>query len=367
MNPDGPLVASELTQVCRPDLLIEQGRPRILELNIGTRLGGGIVTPKLADAFARLCPQAGLYPPPSVVTARSEALVRMLDGEVGPDKPRRLLIPAYWTIDRTGGHQYHDKIKKLVLADARRVGFEVVLTDLADLRLDAAGRLLAADVPIDLVLVPWSSGDGARIVDDGGGLAVLRSADRAGTVKLFPRTESVLVSSKAVLAWLHDDCDAGVLDSADCALVRDYVPQTIAMGLNPTSATPESPLRAAACERDRLVVKPAVGKSGNGVLFGNQASESDWLSAAVQAAQKSPVVLQHRVEPDHITMPFLDRDSGRQVTTQVPYVLSPFMIDGAASDVGVRHMSPDAPAQDVVISVSRGARSNAVVLADHVG
>jgi hypothetical protein len=79
------------------------------------------------------------------------------------------------------------------------------------------------------------------------------------------------------------------------------------------------------------------------------------------------VVLQHRVQSDRITMPFLDQESGRRVTAQVPLVLSPFMIDGVAASVGVRHMCPDTPAGDVVISANRGASSNTVVLAAHPG
>jgi hypothetical protein len=116
-------------------------------------------------------------------------------------------------------------------------------------------------------------------------------------------------------------------------------------------------------ERDRLVVKPAVGKSGDGVLFGNQTSKQDWLSAVIDAARERPVVVQHRVESGRITMPFRDQDSGQQVTAQVPFVLSPFIIDGAAASVAVRHMGPGVPAGDVVISVGRGARPNTVLLA----
>src|SRR6185312_4599282 len=111
---------------------------------------------------------------------------------------------------------------------AERAGLEVVQADLVDLSIDAAGRLLAAGLPIDLVMFQWGSD---RIVDDGGGLAALRSADRARTVELFPRTESALISSKAVLAWLHEDCDAGLLDPADSSLVRTHVPWTACLGL----------------------------------------------------------------------------------------------------------------------------------------
>jgi hypothetical protein len=335
MDPDRPLVAAELTRYARPDLLIEQGRPRLLEFNNSTRLGGAAVTPRLAEAYARLCPQSGLH------------------------NSGRLLMPAYWGIDNTGTPQRYETVTPPMLADAQRVGIEVVQADLVDLRLDAAGRLLAVDVPIDLVLLQWG---GNRIVDDGGGLAALRTADRARTVGLFPRTESALISSKAVLAWLHEDCDAGLLAPADHALVRTHVPWTACLGLDGDSAAHEKLLGMATGERARLVAKPAVGKSGNNVFFGSQTSKQDW-SAVLDAARQSPVVLQRRVESDRIAMPFRDQDSGQQITARVPFVLGPYIIDGVAASVAVRHMGPDVPARDVVISTSRGACQSTALLA----
>jgi hypothetical protein len=359
MDPDRPLVAAELTRYARPDLLIEHGRPRLLEFNNSTRLGGTLVTPRLAEAYARLCPQSGLHPPPSTVTARATALARTLRAGNGHGNAGRLLMPAYWGMDKPGTARHFETGTAPLLAEVQRMGIEVVQAELADLRLDAAGRLLAADVPIDLVLLEWG---GNRIVNDGGGFAALRTADRARTVELFPRTESALLASKAVLAWLHEDCEAGLLYTADHALVRKHVPWTVCLGLDGDSAAHEKLLRMTTGERDRLVAKPAVGNAGHAVIFGNQTSQQDW-SDVIDSAHKSPVVLQHRVESDRITMPFRDQDSGRQVSAQVPFVLSPYIIDGAAASLAVRHMGPAVPAGDVVISASRGAYQSTALLA----
>jgi hypothetical protein len=315
----------------------------------------------MAAGFAGLIPDAGLCPPRSTVTARTEAMLRALGGQLGNSEPHRVAIPAYWTVDDAGTRTHNKTVKKLILADARRVGFEVVRTDLDQLRLDAAGRLLAADVPIDLVLIQWGCGEYRHIVDGDGGLAALRSADRAGTVEVFPRTESALINSKVILAWLHEDCEADLLTPADQALVRNYVPRTTALGLNRSSSAAAVP-PALHGERDHMVVKPSVGKAGNGVRFGSQTSQQDWCSAVADAAQHAPVVLQQRVTPDRVTMPFLDQESGQQASASVPFLLSPFLVDGAAADVSVRHMLPDVPTGDVVIAVDRGGCWNTVVL-----
>lgn len=361
MDPDRPLVPTELSRYARPDILIERGRPRFLEFNISTRLGGDGVARWLADAYVRLCPEIGLRPPPSTVTARCEALNRTLRAESGHGRSGRLLIPIHSVIDSTGARQRRDEIKPRIVAGAQQVGFEVLQADLVDLSLDAAGRLLASDVPLDVVLLRWHGSD--RIIEDGGGLAALHTADRAGTVGLFPRPESTLVSSKAVLSWLREDCDAGVLGPADRVLVRAHVPWTVCLGLDGDPDVERRLLRVAAGERDQLVAKPAVGQSSNDVIFGNQTSAQNWQSAVADAARESPLVLQRRVESGRITMPFRDRESGQQVTTRVPFVLSLFMVDGAAAGVLARHMTPGLPDGDAVIGMRRGARPNAVLFA----
>ncbi|GAA1177726.1 hypothetical protein [Pseudonocardia alaniniphila] len=359
LDPDRPLVAAELTRYARPDLLIEQGRPQFLELNNSNRLGGMAFSSRLAEAYAQLCPKSGLYSPPSAVTARFAAMARRPRTDNGRDTSARALIPSYRATDRSRTVRLH-RAKRATLDAVRRTGLDAVEADLADLRVGATGRLLAAGVPIDVVLLEWG---GNRIRHDDGGLAALRAADRAGTVALFPRTESALISSKAVLAWLHEDCEAGLLSPADEHLVRAHVPWTVCLGLNGDSSVPPNVLCKAAAEREQLIVKPAVDRAGKNVFFGRRASNDDWLPALVRAAHKSPLVLQRRVEPDLVPMPFLDPDSRQQVTAQVPYVLSPFVIDGAAASVLVRHTTPGAPIRDVVIDTRLGARANTVLLA----
>jgi hypothetical protein len=359
MDPERPLVAAELIRYARPDFLIEHGRPRLLEFNNSTRLGGVVVTPELAEAYARLCPETGLRPPPSAVTVRAAALARMSRARNGHSAAGRLLLPVYRVKDKADTSQRQETVTKALRAGLQRAGVEVVEADLADLHVDDAGRLFAADVPIDLVLLEWG---GIRIVEDGGGLDALRAADRAGTIELFPRAESALLASKVVLAWLHEDSDAGLLPAADQVLVRRHVPWTACLNLDGDPAADEELLRRTTGERDRLVAKPAIGKSGWLVVFGSQTSEQDW-SDVIHMCRDFPVVLQRRVESDRIAMPFRDQVSGRQVSLQVPFVLGPYLIDGVAASVAVRHMGPGVPAGDVVISASRGAYQSTALLA----
>jgi hypothetical protein len=372
MDPDGPLVAAELTRCARPDILIENGQPRIVELNVGARLGGGTLAPRMARGYAQLVPRAALRTPRCTVTSRSEAMIRALGRRVGdtagPGGPTRLAAPRYWTLDDSGERHHNRTAKKRVLADARRVGFEVVQPDLDQLRLDDSGRLTTAGEPIDLVLIPWGSGEPTHMVEHRAGLAALRDADHAGTVTLFPRTESALLNSKAVLAWLHEDRAAGLLDPADDALVRDHVPETALLDpdATPELSTASLPSGGGASpdgdrRRDQVVMKPALGKAGNGVLFGSQSSDQSWRRAALDGHARA-TVLQQRVTPDQVTMTFFDQTSGGQHSAEVPFLLSPFMIDGAIADISVRHMTPDVPDHDVVIAVDLGGCWNTVLL-----
>ncbi|WP_433286485.1 hypothetical protein ACQPZQ_30535 [Pseudonocardia sp. CA-142604] len=359
MDPDRPLVATELTRYARPDFLIEQGRPQLLELNTSNRLAGTRQSSQLAERYARLCPSSGLSPPPSAVTARFAALARTPPTDHDRGRTRRALIPSYWATDHHHTIRHHTPGRS-TLAAVARAGLEPVVAELADLRLDPTTRLLAGDVPIEVVLLEWG---GHRIRYDRGALAALRAADRAATLGLFPRTEPYLISSKALLAWLHDDADAGLLTPPDEHLVHTHIPWTACLGLDKDPTTQPDLLRTAAIRRARLIVKPAFGRAGTGVLFGSRISDADWLPTLIRAARRSPLVLQRRVEPDFVAMPYRDQDSGRQVVAQVPFVLSPFLIDGAAASVWVRHLAPDTPNRDVVIDTRLGAHPNTVLLA----
>jgi hypothetical protein len=62
-------------------------------------------------------------------------------------------------------------------------------------------------------------------------------------------------------------------------------------------------------------------------------------------------------------MQFHERDSGQQITAEVPFVLSPFMIDGVAGSLYLRHMGPYVAAGDLVIGAFRGAYESTVLLA----
>jgi hypothetical protein len=62
-------------------------------------------------------------------------------------------------------------------------------------------------------------------------------------------------------------------------------------------------------------------------------------------------------------MQFHEPDTGQQFTAEVPFVLSPFMIDGAAGNLYLRHMGPYVAAGDVVIGAFRGACESTVLLA----
>jgi hypothetical protein len=79
------------------------------------------------------------------------------------------------------------------------------------------------------------------------------------------------------------------------------------------------------------------------VLFGSQTTNEDWIPALLRATRDRPLVLQRRVHPDRVAIPYLDQDSGQQLTRHVPFVLSPFIIDGAPQPASGYATRPPAP------------------------
>ncbi|MFF6946929.1 hypothetical protein ACFZAS_43465, partial [Streptomyces lavendulae] len=78
LDRDRPLDHAELTACARPDILIQDGTPRLLELNISTAIAGTRAVDVLASAYRDLWRGPELSPPTSVIETRSAHLAATL-------------------------------------------------------------------------------------------------------------------------------------------------------------------------------------------------------------------------------------------------------------------------------------------------
>ncbi|MFF7868655.1 hypothetical protein ACFZCT_19675 [Streptomyces qaidamensis] len=353
LDHDAPLDGHLLAAI-RPDILMEHGTPRFVELNVDSALGGVLQADLVPDRFLRhyrRTPLPGgpaLTAPPSAVEARAEALRSFLALPAGA----AVLLPHYRVGNLPGLAEDPARFAVWlapVFRSARRHGIELFSHPLEDLTTGRDGRLRAGGRPVDGVFRSFvSHGQGTSP-----GLAALARAVSTGAVGMFTPEATMLLTNKKTLAWLWEDLDR--LPPREREFVTAHIPRTVRLEATAGRAAP----REALTGRSRLVLKPADGFGGRGVVIGAAVSDATWHAEVERAARRGGHVLQEHVEPDRVRLGFVHTPSGEVTHAEVPYVLGPFLYGLRASGVLVRHGTPSA---GPVLNAGAGVVMNSVLL-----
>lgn len=333
----------------RPDVLYSGGVPCIVEYNIDSSLGGGFdadtVVHRYADLYRSQGLLDGLRPAPSLLDQRFVAIRDTLDL---PDGARVALLMDF-DAEYPGLDDPETFIRILspLAEQARRFGIDLVIGPVSGATLDDQRRLVVGGAPVDALFrlfVP-------NRVTPSAGLDAVAGALAAGTLPMFVSTAAWLLSNKLNYAWLWEDLD--LLSDTDRALVRRYVPHTVAL-------TAEQLDRALA-EQGDLVAKPAGGSAGHGVLIGREMSPLDWEGGVRAAIDAGGNILQRYHEADRVTMDFVQIETGETVSAEVPYSLAPYLFgrtgSGALARVGY-------PGCEGVLNLARGVLMTGILLTD---
>ncbi|SCF43627.1 Circularly permuted ATP-grasp type 2 [Micromonospora matsumotoense] len=344
-------LSEALLAAYRPDVLISGGVPRIVEYNIDSSLGGGFDADTVVRRYARLYQEQGILdglpvrPAPSLLDQR---FVAIRDGLSLADGARVALLLDF-DADYPGLETPDDFIKILspLIDQARRFGIDLVIAPVARATLDADRRLVVGGAPVDALFrlfVP-------NRVTPSAGLDAVAGALDAGTLPMFVSTAAWLLGNKINFAWLYEDLD--LLSADDQALIRRYVPHTVAF----TAAE----LDRALADRESLVVKPADGSAGHGVLIGRELSPGEWADGLRAALDRGGDILQRYMPADRFAMDFVQIETGETVTAEVPYSIAPYLFgrtgSGALARVGF-------PGCDEVLNLARGVLLTGILLTD---
>ncbi|WP_218204953.1 hypothetical protein [Kitasatospora aureofaciens] len=347
-----------LLRIARPDVLLCDGVPQFVELNTAIALYGFPALDHMASAYAGLVPDRWSAPP-STHRARTELLAGIAAGR--PGGRLRVLVPTWASrvgpAGRLGTREALRGYLRPTVEAVSALGLDVVEEDLSRLRTDSDGHLLADGGPVDVVFNCFA---GARATGADDGVEAVRTALAAGTVQLLLPEAMRMLNNKQALAWLHEDLD--LLAPQDRALVEKYVPWTAWTGPRQPPAQRTELLERALADRTDLVLKPAIGANGTGVVFGADVDDRTWHALIGERAAKAAVVLQRRVDSDLVDMPFLAPATGRQCDVRVPVVVGPFIVDGRISGTLVRHFGPENPGAGRIINTRTGATVNTLVL-----
>ncbi len=281
------------TRLGRADLFRDQTAFRVLELNLGSALGGldnallnhaFLTDPAVADFVA----SHGL----SYVDTM-DVLVATLRSECSlPGGGRPLIAVADWP-DSFAVLARQLRYSAALLA---RHGLEAVPCHLGQLRV-ADRRVWLDGRPVDVIYRVFLIKDLLR--PEAGELAdpVLRAAER-GEVKLFAPMGAELYGSKGALALLSDEANRHLFSDAELASLDRVLPWTRMVRPGPVTVGGGQADMAeyAIAEREHLVLKPTALHSGAGVIQGWLTGPDEWRRQ-IGAAMDGPFVLQRRIRP----------------------------------------------------------------------
>jgi hypothetical protein len=284
-----------LTRLTRADLGADESGFHLLEINMSSAVGGvdnvdmcrGLLEHPLLAGFAR---RHGL----GYVDTRREQVATMFaeTGLPAGSCPRVAL--AEWPAADRKLRPYH----RMTAARWCAFGVDAQACHLGELefrdsRVWLDGRVV--DVIARMFYIAHLHAPGAFEL-----VAPVLDAAARGQVKLFASLGSDVFASKATLAMLSDDANRGAFTAAELASIDRIVPWT--RMVRPGRVTlPDGGrgdlLGYAAAHQEDLVLKPAIGHGGVGVIAGwDGISPAQWRGQLASACD-APFVLQRRIRP----------------------------------------------------------------------
>ncbi|MFF4799182.1 hypothetical protein ACFY1U_12295 [Streptomyces sp. NPDC001351] len=266
----------------RADFVLGPDGPRLVEINVGPTVGGIGILDRYADVVDDLPGAADLFraTSPAVRLPRpaqpwGRALRRLADAPPGGSRPRMVLAV---TDEEADIPIPHDAAHYLTAE-----GFEARVARTSDIAFDGS-RAAVGGQRVDLVYGCFTYDEVITpryraFVDK-----ALACHARGGPVYVAPPVFSLL-GNKAMLAL--EDGEHGADGLRGVAATRLVTPAALSW---------------ARAERERLVLKPAIGYGGRGVVIGRAVSADEW-DARLGAALARPHVLQDYVPSGSLDLP----------------------------------------------------------------
>jgi tetratricopeptide (TPR) repeat protein len=322
-----PHVYPNPVQIGRFDGVVSSDGVRFVELNAETPASMGYADVANA-ALGFVLPVDGcVYTPmlPSVAAALLSVhrSAQRADARLPP-------TPSVAIVDQTTT-SWHD-VEKAV-DGLRAHGIEAVRITPDQIRYDGS-QLEAAGRRVDLVyrrflLEELQEGD-------------LTAAVRDRRVVLVNAFRSRVANNKKLLALLDDAAFEHLMRPAEAAIVRAVIPWTRIVRRGPVRKDGRTVDLEELCmtERERLVIKPAVGYGGEGVHIGVETPQAAWEALLREALGGETHVVQEFVLSPERVVPILE--DGEVSSRRGRVSISPFIIGGryagTMARIADRHM-----------------------------
>jgi hypothetical protein len=289
----------------RADVFFRDGKFQVIEINIGSELGGmgvaklnrGLMRTERFRSFANQH-KLGYADPLESLASEVRACAKLV---VGADEPRVALVEDVRGPSSQG---------VAVAEDLNGLGLNVLGCTLADVGWRGGKIVIADRQPVDVVIRFFMLHDLLAQRAGVEKIEMLAEAHKHGRTALFTGLDSYVHSDKASLGLLYEAGIWSSLTESERALVTRTVPWTRLLG-DKSAGAGESDRRALIKEcvarREGLVLKPSSLSMGTGVVMGADVSEQHWR-AALEAPDKPDYVVQERIFPEPESI--IDPDTG---------------------------------------------------------
>jgi hypothetical protein len=306
--------------VGRADLYRDGGGFKLLELNLGSALGGF----QAADVNRHLLRS-------DVVRAFAErerltyvdAMPLLADLLRRPDLGSG---PVVALTDWPDSFVTWEPSLRAMAAQLHELGIDARVCHVGQLRADGRGLALEG-AHVDIAFRYFGL---AQATASSGALELFEpvaSACERGLLELFTPFTTTLLASKRALVLLSDERHRAAFSGAERELIDRVLPWTRELRDGPVTFEGESVDLRDLClrRRDSLVLKPGYLFGGVGVVTGWTVSDDEWR-AALDDAWNGPFIVQRRVVP--VPEPFPDPDTGE---------LAPWIVLWGVFTVGRRY------------------------------
>ncbi|MFJ6795415.1 hypothetical protein [Streptomyces sp. NPDC091268] len=350
MRGRGPSVSRQT----RADLYLDETGFKLLELNIGSAVGGMdnadmcrelLAHPLLAD-FAE---SRGLG---FVDSMREQVNNVIVEGGFRPgDRPVVALT------DSPDGWAKMLPYMEALCARWRELGLDAHPCHLGQLEA-RDGRVWLGERPVDVVFRVFLIGDLLKSPEVPALMDPVLDAAERGEVKIFTPLDSAAYASKGALAILSDERNRGLFDAGQLASLDRILPWT--RRVRPGPVTLEGGERVdlleyALAHRLELALKPTSLAGGDGVLPGWADGTTPGLwREQVLAALDGPYVLQRRIRP--LTELYPDEHGELR-----PWIPLWGVFTGADGYGGAYIRATPADSGEAVVNVATGAYAGAVL------
>ncbi|MFF3878147.1 hypothetical protein [Streptomyces sp. NPDC001978] len=344
LRPDG--TPRSVPRIARSDLYQEADGFRLLELNVGSPLGG-FDTPLINQAMLRDDHLRRFVAEHRLEYADTlRLLVEMwreafpaLDFDAGP---------VVALVDWPSSFPTLAPRLRVMAQMLEPLGIEAIACHVGEVEVRDDGVYVHGR-RIDLVHRWFVSEDLIAPADAALAAPILVAADE-GRVELFASLETELYGAKGCLALVSDERHRSAFDAAELALADGLLPWTRMLADRKVEAEGEQVdmLPYTLAHREEFALKATAGHGGLDVMAGWQADPEEWRSR-VLAAAGGPYVVQRRVRPLVERFPVGD---GSVQTEPVVVNWGVFMIGhgyGGAFNRGIANPDPG------VISLANGA------------